>query len=444
MNPRFFSKDSPISSSKINHVDYIIPLPVSYEFEHKTRNDNGEELTLSGKRSAVFVRKYFLQGEVETKPLIFFHGGPDIINEGQFNHFIEFMITKGHTIYVCEIAGSSLYSKMASYPLDCTEEIKQKIDQELKDLARLNEKAKKMFTGLNEFEQNYIVDVSTIIDYVHDQQISAQPINIVCHSIGFHHVLRSLQKKPELHKKVDSLVDIAGTYDFALNRWWHRWVQNSYNSSIIVVLTDFSEDCLSYLQSPPSSKETGHAFTTTSNPVVTPDNYLPFSVCKFSLENAPRTLIIHGGEDSNVDPMQSRRLERDLKKANKEVAALFYPHSRHEIIKNLDESKNEEQAQEQTHCFEQMSLFLSNPSYFLTHNINQSDADFEMDETEKSYINFLACPRNFLGQRSMPKEDEEKWLNQARNKKTQDFFNRKEAAPLSHIENPPPSSPSNK
>nr|MBA2651092.1 hypothetical protein [Tatlockia sp.] len=290
-------QDRSSSPNQIEHIIIATSIPHHYE---------GEEGQVT--RNAVYLKKYGC-GEQEKNPIIFFHGGPSIVNQEQFSDFTHYFTQKGHTVYIPEIEGSGMYMWESQWPLGFDPAI---IPENL-ELLSLN---KCMTSGLNEFTRNYAYDVKDVINHVAELH-PGKKINVVAHSLGCHHLLRTLQYFPELNQKIEAISNIAGTYDYGINRFWRAFKIWKEGDSIEDCQWEFYQELEAQsqlgLKSRANENQAGPSISATDNPSVCSKLNSEVSVHYGDLSLFPPMLVLHAADDEQVFFQSSILLTEKIK-----------------------------------------------------------------------------------------------------------------------------------
>ncbi|MBA2655785.1 MAG: hypothetical protein H0U70_02235 [Tatlockia sp.] len=335
-------------STNENLVEHlIIPTSIPHHYD-----GNEGQVT----RNAVYMKKYGSQAQ-GGNPIIFFHGGPLIVNKEQYSDLTNYFTQKGHAVYIPEIEGSGMYYKESNWPVGFDPSL---IPTNL-ELLSLN---KYWDSGLNEFIKNYAFDIKDIINHITELHPDTK-ISIVAHSLGCHHLLRSLQFFPELNQKIAAITNIAGTYDYGVNRFWRAfdiWKEgDSLEHSQHMFYTELELQSKTGLKSRGNQNQAGPSLSATNNPSINLELNKEVSVHYGDLSHFPPMLLLHATDDEQVFFQSSILLAKKIKnQGNCLIKELYFESGGHQFIKNEGSLEIKEQA------FKAIEIFFNNPEKIIS------------------------------------------------------------------------------
>lgn len=361
-----FFKPAPMS---VQHI--VIPTSV----EHAYINSDNQQVI----RNALYMKSYELESTLSKPktPVIFFHGGPNLSNQEQYSPLVNYLTDKGYTVYIAEIEGSESYARGQFPPgFDLAQ-----IDKGLNLSAHPEAE-----NGLNEFTMNYADDVKDVIEAVRQRHPDLN-INLIAHSLGCHHVFRTLQKYPDLNEHINAVSSIAGTYNMGANRFWKclndsllrinscpeslerllnnpnipderkttiiKLQENIISNMIDSFYQSLTKDCQDFLL---SSKDIKPQITADYNPSVTIELNESVSVCYNNLDNLPPVLLAHALDDSNIPLELTVKLYQQFQAIDHSVSLLTFKEGGHSFIK-----KEGNGTQAQKILFESIIQFFKQP-----------------------------------------------------------------------------------
>lgn len=316
----------------------VIPTSVVHEYalgydDEVSVEDRSEDEEYKASRGAVYLKKYQPKREIKN-PIVFFHGGPGLVNQGQFSELISYFLNQGHTFYVPEIEGSGMYFK-GLFPEGFDREA---IPPGL-NLLELNELKE---TGLNEFIQNYTHDVKDILNAVLDRH-PGQQINLIAHSLGGHQLMRTLQLMPELKEKIGSICLVASMVDAGANRFYQVLETASQTGAKAETFYEsLVHDSKRFFKSAANFKQEGPKIDAGNNPAVDPTMNQAISVLYSDLSNFPPILICHAADDKQVFIQGSVLLFNKIKELGGQAHCIFWKTGGHQLLNNQGSMMNVE------------------------------------------------------------------------------------------------------
>jgi alpha-beta hydrolase superfamily lysophospholipase len=332
----FFSK----IEAETQHI--IIPLKSEKNYQEGIKNYT---------RNAVYMKQYkSANSNKDLPPLIFFHGGPVVRNQEQFSELVEYFTDTGQTVYIPEIQGSSSYYE-GKFPKGF--DIVSMIPEGLNLVTPYSGGC----SGINEFEKNYLDDIQEVINYVY-QVHGKKKINVIAHSLGGHHLFRSLQHDDSLNYLIESIGCIACTFDIGLNRFsiserdslcTIEMAGQQFNTTlpqaVINTFPDFLSNMVSsfyrrlessnkrFIKSSVNSHQSGPSITQKYNSSTNSALNQEISVIYNDLSRFPPLFIIHANDDTQVLFEISEQFYTRLKESHS-ISALFLKNGEHGFIKN--------------------------------------------------------------------------------------------------------------
>lgn len=338
----------------------VIPTSIEHYYEN---HEHGTAI-----RNALYIKKYesYSNGQ-EQNPVVFFHGGPGIVNEEQFSIMQNYFTKLGHAFYIPEVEGSGMYSR-GTLPkgLDST---MISTDLKLLELKKYNQ------SGLNEFTKNYVDDIKDVLDYVSKQHLGKK-INVITHSLGGHQVLRALQQAPELNDKIEAICNVAGTSDVGANRFWctlNQVLTGGVNSSNLFYCL-LEEAHIRFLKSLANENQTGPVIDQNTNPSVNQQMNEELSVIYGDVSHFPPILFLHATDDKSVFFQGSVLLQNKIQEHGKIVQGFYFAKGDHQFI------KNEGNPEIRNVALEKMNEFFQQPTKELSNDLSQLSYEDVMSE----------------------------------------------------------------
>ena len=360
LNSQFFSPGPVFDKVVATHI--VIPTSVVHHY------DDGRGKTAT--RNAIYIKKYeSTNQEINSEaknPLVFFHGGPCIVNQEQFSILTSHFTQRGYTVYIPEIEGSLMYYEENQVPDGF---VPSMVPEHLKLLSLNGFYA----SGLNEFTKNYADDVKDVIEHVSKQHANKK-VNIVAHSLGCHQVLRTLQHVTDLNQKIEAICNVAGSYDNGVNRFRVGLNDMAYYSDIEAASRAFYRtiegDSENYFKSRgANANQPGPEITKSANPIVNQQMNEEISVCYGDVTGFPPILLLHAKDDKSVFFQSSVLLYAKIQQQGAVVNGLFLDTGGHQFI------KNEGDAEIRNRAFVKMYNFFNNPMQKTHEDLSTLDYD---------------------------------------------------------------------
>jgi pimeloyl-ACP methyl ester carboxylesterase len=371
----FFSEQNTI----ISHI--VIPTSVEHSYENSR---HGKAI-----RNALYIKKYE-SNKSNQNPIVFFHGGPEIVNEEQFSIMQNYFTQRGYTFYIPEIEGSTMYASSNKLPKEFELTM---IPSGLK-LLELN---KFNATGLNEFSKNYADDVKDVLEEI-SKRHPGKKINIIAHSLGSHQVLRTLQHYPELSNKIEAVCSVAGTSDIGANRFINtlkdapppHCSRDMFESLIRIESSRF-------LKSSANENQAGPNIDKHNNPCMNQQMNQAISVLYGDVSRFPALLIVHAVDDKTVFFQSSILLQQKIQQSGSIAHGLYFSTGAHQFIKN--EGKPEIRIQ----ALEGMEGFFNQP----TQKIERDFSQLQYEDVYSQHQLFLQDKESYLNNIYKPNEEAE-------------------------------------
>lgn len=282
-------------------------------------------------RKIVHISRYTPDTEVsENSPsLMFLHGGPGIVNEGQFDQFISEFTNLGFRVYVPEIIGSGYYQ----------------------DAAQMD---------ANEYKQNYRTDIQAVIDHMNLDSPGKK--YAISHSLGCHQLLRFLSHD-ESRFNFEAVTAIAGPWDLGANKLYSmakNW-RTDYKSKEQTIKGNIVR---SYVGVYAKLEEGEKPMTTSYNVTVDMELNKRFSVLyqESQFGKLPPVQLIHAQDDKLVNFSLSLKMFEALKARDNNVAGYFISTGDHGFIKNpLDSSATDTLTETRQSAVKNILDFFANP-----------------------------------------------------------------------------------
>jgi pimeloyl-ACP methyl ester carboxylesterase len=314
-----------------------IIIPTSVNHEYKT-NAKGAFY-----RNALYIKKYHSpQPDPTANPVIFFHGGPEFINQEEYKEMTVYFTQRGHSFYIPEIEGSGMYSR-PEYPIGFDPAT---IPEELK-LFGLHGTG---CNGLNEFIMNYADDVRDVIDFV-SKQHPGKKVNIITHSAGGHQLLRTLQQTPNQRDKIDLICIVAGTSDMGANRFWTKRAILASSKNEEWFYQELQTGCSYHLLSEANQNQSSFEITKKNNPAINQQMNQFISVHYGDLSKMPPMLIVHAKDDKSVFFQNSVVLYKKVRQQAGTAHGLFLEKGGHAVIKSDGDSETRDLVLSKIHHF---------------------------------------------------------------------------------------------
>lgn len=307
----FQSQHRTHNQTVVSHI--IIPASV----EHRYENSNQSKAL----RNALYIKSYESNGS-DQNPVVFFHGGPEIVNQEQFSIMQSYFTQRGHTFYIPEIEGSAMYARAGMLPTGFEPGL---IPPGLKllELQQLGG------TGLNEFTRNYADDIKDVLDEI-SRRHPDKKIDVITHSLGGHHLLRSLQHYPDLSQKINGICNVAGTVDIGAN----RFINTLKNTPRSIFELRLEIESIRFVKSCANENQDGPRIDRNSNPSVDQHMNGQLSVLYGNTTCFPPILFLHATDDQNVFFQGSLSLQQKMQQNGCIAHGLYFSSGGHQFIKN--------------------------------------------------------------------------------------------------------------
>jgi pimeloyl-ACP methyl ester carboxylesterase len=364
----FPSKNKSANDSN-NHI--VIPTSVEHHYEHR---EFGRAI-----RNALYIKKYNSTSKEQEHPVVFFHGGPGVVNEEQFSIMQNYFTDRGHTFYIPEVEGSKMYSEGALPKGFDPSTIHS--THKLLEIIKWNE------SGLNEFTKNYVDDIKDVLAYVSEQH-PGKKINVITHSLGGHQVLRALQHVSELSYKIEAVCNVAGVSNMGASRFLFTLnktlsMVNGNSEQFYKLLNDQN---IRFFKSKANENQVGLVIDNTNNPSVNQRMNAEFSVIYGDLTHLPPILFLHALDDNLVAFQGTIELQKKIQENNGIAHILHFPKGGHQFIKNEGDEEIRSLA------LEKMNEFFKQPTKDRSNDLSQLTYDDVLSEFKQ----FHQDPETYL------------------------------------------------
>jgi dienelactone hydrolase len=312
-------------------------------------------------RKTVRVARYAPDHDIRELPpaVVFFHGGPGIQNEGQFNQFISQFTAKGYKVYVPEIIGSSYY---ATSGMDA-----------------------------NEYKRNYCTDIQAVLNFVKGD--SSGKIYAITHSLGCHQLFHFMVH-PQSKFNLEAVCAIAGPWDVGANRLNAMAPTGKYDGYETAKFRITHNLELSHVGCYVVLENHESPMTGSFNPVVNEELNKNFSVL-YNVTHLPKTLpvlLVHAQDDAVVHFSLSLCMFKALKDQGHPVSCYFLSTDNHGFIKNpLTPGEPDAASELREKAAENMLNFFETPHgsiYFDNHTVELESISLDRDirEIHKEFL----------------------------------------------------------
>lgn len=358
-------------SDNVEHI--VIPTSVEHHYEHLKFG--------TATRNKIYIKKYSSPlNEQEQNPIVFFHGGPGIVNEEQYSITQQYFTNRGHAFYIPEVEGSAMYSRGA-LPQGFDPSTMCSTDSKLLEITKWGE------SGLNEFTQNYVDDIKDVLVNI-TKEHPGKKINVITHSLGGHQVLRTLQQAPELNTKIEGICDIAGVSNIGASRFWftvNKTLMAKGDAKLFYEL--LNEQDIRFFKSKANENQDGLVIDKNNNPSVNQQLNERFSVIHNDLAHLPPILFLHALDDQAVTLQSSVLLQQKIQENNGLAYGFYFPKGGHQFIKNEGDPEIRNIALKKIHdFFQQPTKDLSNDLSQLTYEDVMSEFS-QFIQDQETYLN---------------------------------------------------------
>ncbi len=253
-------------------------------------------------RTTVHLNRYVPAYISEMSPaVVFFHGGPCIQNEGQFNQFISQFTGKGYKVYVPEIIGSSYYPTSGM--------------------------------DANEYKRNYCTDIQAVLNFVNEDSKGKK--YAISHSLGCHQLFHFMTD-PQSQFDLAAVCAIAGPWDVGASRLNAMVPSGKYDDYEAASFHISRTLGMSHVGCYAVLEDHKKPITEFYNPVVNEELNKNFSALYtvMHLKKVPPVLLAHAQDDAIVHFSLSLGMLKALKEQGHPVSCYFLSTGDHGFIKN--------------------------------------------------------------------------------------------------------------